>query len=72
METLRDTLLTKVPANSYVKIYDGEWFVAMCYVDDEDLFIRYMDDELLSREVDVITIVEDEDFTTDIYDIYLK
>ena len=70
--TLRDSLLRKVPADNYVKIYDEDWFVAMCYVDDEDLFIRYMDDELLSREVDIITMVEDGDFTTDIYDIYLK
>jgi len=70
--TLRDTLLHKTAVDSYVKIYDAEWLVAMCYIDDEDLFIRYMDDELLSREVDVITIVEDKDFTTDIYDIYLR
>lgn len=72
MMTLRDSLLKKVPVDSYVKIYDGDWFVAMCYVDDEDLFIKYMDDELLNREVDAITIVGDTDFTTDIYDIYLK
>ena len=71
MERLEDVLLERTEANRYVKIYDGGWLVAMCYIDDEDLFIKYMSEELLNEKVKDIQLVYDDDFTKMIYEIKL-
>jgi hypothetical protein len=58
--------------DKYVKIYDGGWLIAMCYIDYEDLFVKHMDNHLLQKEVESITLVNDEDFTNEIYRVDLK
>ena len=67
MDTLREVLLHKTKAYRYVKIYDAGWLVAMCYIDDEDLFIGYMSTKLLERKVQSMKLVSDKDFNTEIY-----
>ena len=70
-KTLEDVLLHETEADKYVKIYDSGWLVAMCYVDDEDLFIKYMDSTLLDYRVKDIKLVKDDDFKDKIYHVNL-
>ena len=67
MGTVRDTLYYETEADRYVKIYDGGWLVAMCYIDDEDLWCKYMDEDLLDRKVKSKALVNDKDFNKMIY-----
>ena len=51
-KTLEEVLLGEIPAFQVARIYDGGWPVGMCWIDPEDLFIRFIAPDFLEREVD--------------------
>ena len=69
---LQEVLLHETEANRYVKIYISVYLVAMCFIDYEDLFLKFMDYDLLHQEVESIELVDDPDFNEPIYKIKLK
>ena len=69
---LREALLHKIPAGSYVEIMDRGWRIGFTYIDYEDLFIRSLNPKMLDQIVDNISTKMVKNIAVEIYSIALK
>ena len=60
-KTLEKVLLEEIPEFQVVCIYSGGWPAGMCWIDPEDLFIRFISTDFLTREVESVGRGMDED-----------
>ena len=69
---LKEVLLHKIPAGSYVEITDRGWRIGFTYIDYEDLFIRSLNPKMLDQIVDNISTKMVKNIAVEIYSIALK
>ena len=69
---LREVLLHKIPAGSYVEITDQGWRIGFTYIDNEDLFIHSLNPKMLDQIVDNISTKIVKNIAVEIYSIALK
>lgn len=69
---LKEVLLHKIPAGSYVEITDHGWRIGFTYIDYEDLFIHSLNPKMLDQIVDRVSTKIVKNIAVEIYSVVLK